>query len=241
MRLRIIIMLLTVCCAPQAQSASKPTFEDDFNTGVLNTNVWIVSNWNAPGGGVFRPANIDLSQGLLRIMVTQTENSDDSIFSVGGEIQTKATFGYGTYEWTMRMSSTSPTKDGYGQVTSGQVSSGFTFINNSQTEIDWEVEGQYPNRIEMTNWKGLHAQQYTSSFLQSPEAGFHTYTFVWSPGKIVFYIDGKQVSTHTSNIPSDPAYVMINHWGTNSTSFGGLATPGVERYIYVSSFKFWAQ
>jgi beta-glucanase (GH16 family) len=57
----------------------------------------------------------------------------------------------------------------------------------------------------MTNWKGLHAQQYTGSFLQSPEAGFHIYTFVWSPGKIVFYIDRKQVSTHTSNIPSDPA------------------------------------
>jgi beta-glucanase (GH16 family) len=64
---------------------------------------------------------------------------------------------------------------------------------------------------------------------------------MWSPGKIVFYIDGKKVSTHTSNIPSDPAYVMINQWGTNSTRFGGLATPGVERYIYVSSFKFWAQ
>jgi endo-1,3-1,4-beta-glycanase ExoK len=144
MTLRIIIMLLAVCCAPQAQSASKPTFKDDFNTGVLNTNVWIVSNWNAPRGGVFRPANIDLSQGLLRISLTQTENSDDPISSVGGEIQIKATFGYGTYEWTMRMSSTSPTKHGYGQVTSGQVSSGFTFINNSQTEIDWEVEGQYP-------------------------------------------------------------------------------------------------
>jgi beta-glucanase (GH16 family) len=107
-------MLLAVCCALQAQSASKPTFEDDFNTGVLNPNVWIVSNWNAPGGGVFRPANIDMSQGLLRINVTQIENSDDSISSVGGEIQTKATFGYGIYEWTMRMSSTSPTKGGAG-------------------------------------------------------------------------------------------------------------------------------
>ena len=238
MKLRIILMLLAVSCA--AQTTPKPTFVENFNTGVLNTKVWIVSNWGAPGGGVFRPANIDLSQGLLRVSLTQTKNSDGSISSVGGELQTRATFGYGTYEWTIRMSSTSPTKNGYGQITSGQISSGFTFINNSQTEVDWEVEGQHPNQIEMTSWKGLNAQQYTSSFLQSPEAAFHKYKFVWSPGKLVFYIDGKKVSTHTVNIPSAPAYVMINHWGTNSTSFGGLATPGVERYMYVSSFKFWA-
>lgn len=240
MKLRIIFfMLLAVSCA--AQVGPTPTFEDHFNTGVLNTKVWIVSNWGAPGGGVFRPANINLSQGLLRISLTQTENSNGSISSVGGELQSKAAYGYGTYEWTMRMSSTSPTKNGYGQITSGQISSGFTFINNSQTEIDYEVEGQFPNRIEMTNWKGLHAQQYTSSFLQSPEAGFHKYRFVWSASKIVFYVDGLKVSTHTLNIPSAAAYVMINHWGTNSTGFGGLATPGVERYMYVSSFKFWAQ
>jgi endo-1,3-1,4-beta-glycanase ExoK len=238
--LRIVVMFLAVSGAA-AQTHRTPTFQEHFNTGVLNTSVWIVSNWAAPGGGVFRPDNIDLSQGLLGISLTQTKNSDGSISSVGGELQTKAAYGYGTYEWIMRMSSTSPTKDGYGQVTSGQVSSGFSFINNSQTEIDYEVEGQFPNQIEMTNWTGINAQQYSSSFLQSPEDGFHKYKFVWSASKIVFYIDGVQVSTHTMNIPSAPAYVMINHWGTNSTSFGGLATPGVERYMYVSSFKFWAQ
>ncbi len=239
MRLWIVLMLLAASAAAQQQVLGKPTFEEDFNEGKINTNVWVVSNWNAPGGGVFRPNYVDLSQGLLRISLTQTE-SNGYVSSVGGEIQTKAAYGYGTYEWTMRMSSTSPTKGGYGQVVSGQVSSGFSFINNSQSEIDWEVEGQYPNRIEMTNWKGLYAKQYTSSFLQSPEAGFHKYMFVWSANSLVFYIDGKKVSTHTQNIPSAPAYIMINHWGTNSTSFGGLATPGVERYMYVSSVKYWA-
>ena len=52
------------------------------------------------------------------------------------------------------------------------------------------------------------------------------------------YIDGKLVSTHTSNIPSAPAYIMINHWGTNSTGWGGQATIGVQRYLYVSSFTY---
>jgi len=91
MTLRIIFMLLALCCAAQTRSAPKPTFEAHFDTGVLDPKVWLVSDWRAPGGGVFRPANIDLSQGLLRISLTQTEESDGSIDSVGGEIQTKAT------------------------------------------------------------------------------------------------------------------------------------------------------
>ena len=70
------------------------------------------------------------------------------------------------------------------------------------------------------------------------EAGFHHYKFVWVPGKIDYYIDGVLVSTHTSNLPSAPAYIMMNHWGTNSTGWGGLATVGVERYLYVSSFNY---
>src|SRR5579872_5864930 len=107
MKLPIIFMLLALGCAAQARSAANPTFEEHFDTGMLDPKVWTVSDWSAPGGGVYRPEKIDLSQGLLRISLTQTEDGHGSVDSVGGEIQTKVAFGYGTYEWTMRMSSTS--------------------------------------------------------------------------------------------------------------------------------------
>ena len=48
------------------------------------------------------------------------------------------------------------------------------------------------------------------------------------------YVDGKWIVDHTTNVPTAPAYFRINHWGTNSTGWGGLATTGVTRYLYVT-------
>ena len=219
------------------------TFSDSFNTGRLDTTKWLASNEPAPGNisgvnyGSFVPSNVDLSTGTLRLKLTQQQGTY-GVMSVGGQLQSLTTFGYGTYEWVMRASSTSPTPGGAGSVVSGQVSAGFSFVNNSQTEIDFEVEGQHPNTVSMTNWISTTQNQNSSVFLASPHAGFHHYKFVWAPGRIDYYIDGALVSTHTSDVPSAPAYIMINHWGTNSTGWGGLATLGVVRYLYVSSFSY---
>lgn len=97
---------------------------------------------------------------------------------MGVELQSHFTYGYGTYEWVMRASSTSATPTGTGSVVSGQISAGFNFVNNSQTEIDFEIEGQHPNTVWMTNWISTTQKQYSSAFLASPQAGFHHYKFV---------------------------------------------------------------
>jgi len=224
-------------------SGGSGSFSDNFNTGSLDTSKWLVSNGPAPGTisgvnyGSFVPSNIDLSQGMLCLKLQQAQGGS-GVLSVGGELQSLNTYGYGTYDWVMRASSSSATPTGRGTVVSGQISSGFSFINNSQTEIDFEIEGQNPNTVWMTNWISTTQKQYSSVFFAAPDAGFHHYKFVWVPGRIDYYLDGVLVSTHTSNIPSAPAYIMVNHWGTNSTGWGGLATPGVQRYLYVSSFTY---
>jgi endo-1,3-1,4-beta-glycanase ExoK len=219
------------------------SFSDNFSTGSLDPSKWLASNGFAPGSisgvnyGSFVPGNVDLSRGMLCLKLQQQQGSS-GVLSVGGEIQSLTTYGYGTYEWVMRASSTSSTPTGPGGPVSGQISAGFSFVNNSQTEIDFEIEGQHPNTVWMTNWISTTQKQYSSVFLASPDANFHHYKFVWIPGQITFYIDGVLVSTHTSNVPSSPSYIMVNHWGTNSTGWGGLATEGVQRYLYVSSFTY---
>jgi endo-1,3-1,4-beta-glycanase ExoK len=219
------------------------SFSDSFNTGSLDPSKWMASSGPAPGSisgvnyGSFDPNNVDLSKGMLCLKLQQQQNNS-GVLSVGGEIQSITTYGYGTYEWVMRTSSTSQTPAGLGTVVSGQVSGGFSFVNNSETEIDFEIEGQNPNTIWMTNWISTTQKQFSSVFLDSPDAKFHNYKFIWQSGRIDFYLDGVLVSTHTSNVPSSPAYVMINHWGTNSTGWGGMATMGVERNLYVSSFTY---
>ncbi|HEV3207403.1 MAG TPA: IPT/TIG domain-containing protein [Terriglobales bacterium] len=216
------------------------TFYDDFSKGSLDTSKWIPSNWGAPGGGTFVPSYLDFSTGMLRIKVTQTYNSSGGIASVGGELQSKNALGFGTYEWVMRAASTSSTPTGSGYTVSGQISSGFIFINNSQTEIDSpEIEGQNPGTVWWTSWAGLSKKQSTSTQAPfAPEQGFHSYKCVWRKTSINFYIDGVLVSTHTGVVPQTPAYAMINHWGTNSTGWGGLATTNITRYMFVRSFSF---
>jgi endo-1,3-1,4-beta-glycanase ExoK len=219
------------------------SFSDTFSTGNLDASKWLASNGFAPGSisgvnyGSFVPSNVDLSQGMLCLKLQQQQGSS-GILSVGGELQSVTTYGYGTYEWVMRASSTSATPTGSGKAVSGQISAGFIFVNNSQTEIDFEIEGQNPTTVWMTNWISTTQKQYSSTFLAAPDANFHHYKFVWVQGKIDYFIDGAPVSTHTSNVPSSPAYIMINHWGTNSTGWGGLATTGVQRYLYISSFTY---
>jgi Glycosyl hydrolases family 16/IPT/TIG domain len=239
----VLVTLFLVSGTLRASAQTAPagaTFFDNFSSGSLDTSKWVPSNWNAPGGGTFVPSNLDFSTGMLRIKVTQTYNSSGGIASVGGELQSKQTFGFGTYEWIFRASSTSSTPTGSGVAVSGQISSGFVFVNNSQTEIDSpEIEGQNPGTIWWTTWTSVNTKQSTSSQAPfAPEAGFHSYKCLWTPTSINFYVDGVLVSTHTGVVPQTPALAMINHWGTNSTGWGGLATPNVTRYMFVRSFSF---
>ena len=229
-----------------------PTFVDYFNKGELDTSKWVLSNYesnNYAGGGsnvTFSPGNIDLSGGNLRMELTQPTSGT----STGAEITTKLSFGYGTYEFSMRAGSTSPSSSGTGKTESGQISSTFIIHNPppsyaSITEIDApEIEGLSArnNDIEWTVWKNSAATDPTPEYnvVLNPEDGFHRYKFVWSATSITFYIDGVLKSTCTSGIPTVAAVIDINFYGTNDTKWGGLATVGVTRYMYVNSVKFWA-
>jgi beta-glucanase (GH16 family) len=229
-----------------------PTFQDNFNEGVLNTSKWVVSNYesnNYAGGGsnvTFSAGNIDLSSGSLRMELTQPTSGS----SFGAEITSVLSFGYGTYQFSMRAGSTSPTSEGTGTTESGQISSTFIIHNPgptyaSITEIDApEIEGLTARNddIEWTVWKNSTATDPTPEYnvLSNPEDAFHVYKFVWSATSVKFYIDGVLKSTCTSGIPTVAAVIDINFYGTNDTQWGGLATVGVTRYMYVNSVKFWA-
>jgi endo-1,3-1,4-beta-glycanase ExoK len=225
-----------------AASAAMPTFRETFSGGTLDSGKWFIDTGSAPGNiagvnnGTLNAEHVDLSTGMLRLKLTQSV-SGAMATSTGAEIRSRQLFGYGTYVWVARAASTSATPHGAGSDVSGTVTDVFNFINDSETEIDFEYQGQSPSTLEMTNYSTVSLHQSTSTPVESADGGFHEYKFVWSAGKIEFYVDGTLVSTHTEHIPSTPAAVLINLWGTNSTSFGGVATPGTS-YLYVSSFSF---
>ena len=221
-----------------------PTFSETFSGGTLDTTKWFIDTGSAPGNsagvnlGTLSAEHVDLSTGTLRLKLTQSV-SGALATSTGAEIRSKQLFGYGTYVWVARAASTSATPRGAGSAVSGTVTDVFNFINDSKTEIDFEYQGQSPSTLEMTNYSTVSHSQSTSTPASGADSSFHEYKFVWSAGKIEFYLDGTLVSTHTEHIPSAPAAVLINLWGTNSPSFGGVATAGTS-YLYVSSFSYTA-
>jgi endo-1,3-1,4-beta-glycanase ExoK len=247
---RILPFLLLITGAVPAQNpvsgdarSAPPLFTESFSGGNLDKTKWFIDTGRAPGNidgvnsGTLSADHVDLSTGMLRLKLTQTV-SGNLATSTGAEIRSKQLFGYGAYVWVARAASTSATPHGAGSAVSGTVTDVFNFINDSETEIDFEYEGQSPSTLEMTNYSGVSHSQSTSVPSPGADSNFHEYKFVWSAGKIEFYLDGNLVSTHTEHVPSTPAAVLINLWGTNSTSFGGVASPGASSYLYVSSFSY---
>ena len=241
---------------------------DDFNT--IDSTRWVKATAQTPtpgntpsNTGTYDPNYVGLVQAVdgntyLQIKLTQkvvsTEPSVTS--STGGLLYSNQTYRYGTYEWRMRMSSTATEPFGSGVPQSGNVSAAFNYVNNSQTEVDFEFSGHVigdldlynDNTLYMANWnnKGPKSppapNELTSSTTEIPgiTSGFKTYRFVWEEGKITFCVEGSYQTHHTTDVPSAPANLMINHWGTNKLDggFGGKATPGITRYFYVDRVGF---
>jgi beta-glucanase (GH16 family) len=244
----LVVITLIICSACVAFAQA---FSDNFKGGKLDSSKWKVATYKSPdskpglNSGVYVPENLDFSQGMLCIKVTQKKGGPDQILSYGGAIISKDRFGFGTYEFVMRMSSVSATPDGLGAAKSGAISSGFVFYNNSESEIDLEFLGDQ-NAIWITNWQNPDAKnapsgdikQTTKISNQFLAAEFHKYTLVWAPKSVKVYIDGTLVASHNEHIPQSPAYIILQHRGTNSNEWGGVASVEVTRYMYVKSVNF---
>ena len=193
---------------------------------------WETHNGSAPpvgnvngNVGTFDPMNVSVGSELV-LSLTQSQNGSQ-ILSSGSEVMTKQTFSYGTFEFTSRVDN----------VLSGSDSSGFLYAPNSSTEIDMEQVGNKPDAVDCTNWKGV------SNFQDTEVTGFHQgnshdFKIVWASTHVDWYVDGQLVVSHTQAVPSAPAPFLFNMWGTNKSTWGGMATVGPTRYMYISNFKY---
>ena len=246
-----------------AQASARVAFQDDFKSGALDTTKWIIATYKSPdsapgvNSGVYVASAIDFTQGMLRITVQQhavqssaaqmaaDHPSAGGVASLGGAILSKELFGFGTYDFEMRMSSLSPTPDGDGESVSGAISSGFIYYNKSESEIDLEFLGN-ENAMWVSSWRNPNPALDPTRLLKSSvkvadnnlAMRFRKYSLVWTPTTVDVYIDGTQVAHQTEHIPQNPAHIILQHRGTNSNKWGGVATVGAERYFFVRSVKF---
>jgi hypothetical protein len=234
---------------PAPAISQTPAFSDDFSTGKLDTSKWNVMTYASPGSkpgvndGKYSADMLDFSTGMLRIGIKQ-EKGPNGVVSTGGGIYSKERFGYGTYVFVMRQTTTSPTPDGAGKTITGAVSSGFIYFNKSETEVDLEFLGN-ENAIHITTWKNPTPTQeprecnvtnkVNNKFLGTQ---FRTMTLVWNPTEVKVWIDKTLVVTHKTHVPSTPAHIILQHRGVNDNNWGGAASVGVNRYFFVKSVTF---
>jgi beta-glucanase (GH16 family) len=175
--------------------------------------------------GTFDPNNVTVGSELV-LSLTQIQQGS-KILSSGSEVMSKQTFGYGTFEFTSRVVN----------VLSGSDSSGFLYTGNSETEIDMEQVGNKADAVDCTNWHGVSNFQDTQVF-GFDQGNSHDFKIVWQPSFVDWYVDGQLVVHHTQAVPSAPAPFLFNMWGTNDSSWGGTATIGPTRYMYISNFSY---
>jgi len=242
----LLVVLLFHFVTAKAQPVSYA-----FNRGL--GEAWRIASWQSPDSkvglnhGTYVPENVDFVDGMLRLKVEQTQGPD-GVISKGAAVWTREKFGYGTYEFVMRMASESPTPDGPGKAQSGTISSAFLYFQNSETEMDIEFLGN-KNSVWATNWHNLNLNAQpgyspdvrTTDEVQNSSLAnqFHNYKLVWQPAGVKWYIDGVLVASHRTNVPVAPAYIILQIRGTNSNEWGGKATLNVVRYAYIKSVKFY--
>ena len=233
-----------------AHTQAQVAFQDDFKSSKLDATKWIIATYKSPDSspsvnrGTYVSSAIDFTQGMLRITVQQ-HAATSGVESLGGAIISRERFGFGTYEFEMRMSSLSPTPQGDGTASTGAVSSGFIYYNNSESEIDLEFLGN-ENAMWVSTWHNpdpnldpTPRHRATDKLAENGlAAGFRHYSLVWTSGTVDVYIDGTRVAHQTEHVPQTPAHIILQHRGTNSDKWGGVAAVSVERYFFVRSVKF---
>ncbi len=198
---------------------AEPAFRDDF--AALSPDHWYISDgWrNGPQQNCTWTADgVTVADGILRLAFLPGDSADDHRCA---EVQTRATFGYGTFEARLRT--------GTG---SGLNAAFFTYIgpvhDAPHDEIDVEILTRDPSRVSLNTFVDGQPWNGTVVPVDPPaSAAFHTYAFVWTPQDIRWFIDGRQVHRATAPLPVTPQKIYLSHWGSDTLTdwMGPFVTP----------------
>jgi endo-1,3-1,4-beta-glycanase ExoK len=220
----------------RADATAGASFLDAFDT--FDPARWYISDgWtNGPHQNCWWSKNaIKVQPGEVTLQFLPTGQTDRPYLC--GEIQTNAVFGYGTYEARFRT-----------DVGSGINAAFFTYIGpvhkQPHDEIDFEVLTRDTSQVSVNTYVNAEPRHGASVPLPEPsEAGFLTYSFVWAPGRLRWYVEGKLVHEVRGNdLPTHPQKIYLSHWGSDTLTnwMGPFADPGRPLNMVVDWVAFTA-
>jgi endo-1,3-1,4-beta-glycanase ExoK len=207
----IIAAALTLLPLPgplQAEDAGT-AFRDDFDK--LDPARWFISDgWtNGPHQNcTWSESAVNLADGLLTLSFLPA--GDGTPGHRCGEIQSKPVFSYGTYEARIRTSTGS-----------GLNAAFFTYIGPvhkaPHDEIDFEVLTRDTGEVSLNTFVSGEQKNGTTVPVDPPtDQAFHVYSFTWTPDRLTWFIDGKEVHHAEANLPVTPQKIYLSLWGSDT-------------------------
>jgi beta-glucanase (GH16 family) len=184
------------------------TFGDNFDDPILDILKW---NTQYPSGNsgekqYYAPEAISLQDGILKI--TAEDHQMNGYPYTSGIITTQERFSQKFGLFTIRAKL--PKGQGFWPA--------FWMLPEQPdypTEIDiFEMLGKDTNTIYMSNhWKdtGDRHEQHIVSY-QGPDFStkFHTFSLVWSPSELIWFVDGVEQYRTTEGVPATPMFLLVN-------------------------------
>jgi hypothetical protein len=198
-------------------------FDPSWNGKTSPNGLWRINGlWPGTGANILDPslARIvssypGLANGALLLSVAAKEKR-------GSEIQTLVGVSYGYYEVRMRVTDVP-----------GVCASFFWIEAPNYGPHEWDLEfltneswitSTASGQVHLT----LHPSNsaFTLPLAFNPSSGFHRYGFLWSPGKIVFTVDGRAAHAFAEAdlATSAKGFIMMNTWTGNRDWGGGPPT-----------------
>ncbi|MBP2227756.1 beta-glucanase (GH16 family) [Azospirillum agricola] len=204
---------------PETRPGQAPwrlVFADEFDGDRLDDARWATaydrpggmarSNWDNGEAQWYRPENIAVGDGLLRLVARREETADPlggrRFAFTSGMITSKPSFSfrYGYMEARMKL----PAGRGFWPAF-------WTWPRNEQwpPEIDvMEFYGDDRTRIHLT-LHGPEGESASTVLLPDWTAGWHVFAVDWQPNRVTWYVDGLVRKT-TSRSPDLPMYLIAN-------------------------------
>lgn len=187
----------------------RPTGASFFDTfDGIDGRRWMVSDGWANGahqGCTWSRETTTSGKGMLHLRTIKSANRLRDYKCA--ELQTNARYGYGTYEARMRIAGGSALNTAM-----------FTYsgppLTPKHDEIDFEFLGKNTKSVQLNYFTGARGNHETFATIPADAtSSFHDYAFVWSPGMIRWYVDGKLVRTATgTDLPSMPGKFYLTLW-----------------------------
>ncbi|MCP1169281.1 family 16 glycosylhydrolase [Limimaricola litoreus] len=161
----------------------------------------------------------------------------------GAEIQSRDSFGYGSFEVRMRASGES------GTVSAFFLYTGEFFGADAHNEIDFEFLGNNPSQVSINYYYG---DDKLANYIEEDinlgfdaSAAFHDYRIDWMPDAIRWFVDDRLFYEIRSDqaplpIPNEDMRVMSSLWtgDTNLEHWHGPVDPEIDTSMQLTSFSY---